>query len=104
MSKHVVESPEWNRLYWGIMAIAAWVILSSLFSCKSPVAHAALKRTDDWIAQYWFVVLILSVGCFALYRWRKNGLHLFFACMFLIAWLMPYLMMFGLWVILELIP
>lgn len=102
--KKVVESPEWTRLYWVVMAIAAWVILSSLFSCEPQAAHAAIKRSDDFIAQYWFIVGILSVACFVWYRWSKKGLHLFFACMFLIAWLMPYLMMLGLWVILELIP
>lgn len=98
------ESKEWKALYWGAMGIVAWVILSSLFSCEPQAAHAAMKRSDDFIAQYWFVVGLLAVGCFAWYRWSKKGLHLFFACMFLIFWLMPYMMMFGIWVILELIP
>ena len=102
MKQHITESPEWNRFYWAVMAIAAWVILSCLFSCTPQTAQVALKKTDDWIAQYWFVILILSAGYFVLYRWRKNGVHLFFACIFLIAWLMPYLMMFGVWAILQL--
>lgn len=105
MSKHVTESPEWNRFYWGIMAIAAWVILSSLFGC-TPEPTPYIKRTEDYIAQYWILICGLpTVFTYWLYRnsktWVRPLLGLTFMLGFVVTFL-PYMMMFFLWVILQL--
>ena len=92
MSKHVVESAEWSRLYWAVMAITAWVILSSLFGCATdriPLTRTEAYMVEATIAQYWFVFLILAAICFGLYLWRKNKLALFLACMLFLSWATP---------------
>ena len=105
MKKQVAT--EWTRLYWAAMAIAAWVILSSLFGCSTE--RITLTRTEAYmveaqIARYWFVMLLLACASFGLYLWRKNKLALFLACMLFLSWATPYLMMFGIWVLINLIP
>jgi hypothetical protein len=104
MSKHVTESPEWTRFYWAVMAIAAWVILSSLFGC-TPEPSAC---TEDYVATYWFLWIVPAVlfywWCIRVKNVLLKGflglLSLIFFCLFAV----PYMLMFALWVMTELIP
>jgi len=105
MKKQVAtESNEWNGLYWAVMAIAAWVILSSLFGC-TPEPSAC---TEDYVAKYWFLGGVPVVLFYWLYKRSKaNFPQIIFGSLFLICfviYLLPYCLMFALWVMTELIP
>lgn len=72
--QYVSESPEWTRVYWAVMAIAAWVILTSLFGCESqstveieiiaePGDKTPMQQRINWMLAYWFC------GCIAVAIW-----------------------------------
>ena len=75
--QYVSESPEWIRFYWAVMAIAAWVILSCLFSCdkveielmSEVVAETPVKQHINWmwVLSYWYFACG-AVACWAFYR------------------------------------
>lgn len=103
--QYVSESPEWTRLYWAVMAIAALVILSSLFGCESEELPF-IKSTEDYIAQYWLLICGLpTVLAYWLYRNSKTWVRLLFGLVFMLGYivtLLPYMMMFFLWVLTQL--
>jgi hypothetical protein len=105
--RKAVESPEWTSLYWAVMAIVGLVILNSLLSC-TPEPTPYIKRTEDYLADYWFLGVV-PTAILGLITWKlkspfpKTALALMTLTSFCI-WVMPYCLMFALWVMTELIP
>ena len=76
--QHVSESPHWNYFYWAVMAVVAWVILSSLFGCDlqsaveieiiaEPGDQTPMQRRINWMLGYWFCGCI-AVAILAFYK------------------------------------
>lgn len=108
MSKQIAkESPEWTRLYWAVMAIVGLLILSNLFSC-TPEPTPYIKRTEDYLAEYWFL-WVVPTAFFGWLTWKikatlPKGLFALLTLVCFVILVMPYCLMFALWVLTELIP
>lgn len=107
MSKQVVESPEWTRLYWVVMAIIGLMLLNSLFSC-TPEPAPCTECPEDYVAKYWFVwaVPVVLFGWIAL-KVKATLPRILFGFLSLLCFcllVVPYCLMFILWVLIELFP
>jgi len=106
MSK-AVDSTEWTRLYWTVMAIVVWLLLSNLFGC-APEPATYVKYPEDYVARYWFLLAIPTALLFwATCKVKATLLKSFLALLTLISFcllMVPYMLMFALWVMTELIP
>lgn len=106
MPKQIAESPEWTRLYWAVMATVSLLILSNLFSC-TPESTTCAECPEDYVAKYWFLwaIPVVLFGWIALKtKAITRALFGFLSLLCFGILVVPYCLMFILWVLTELIP
>lgn len=105
------DTPEHNRLIW----VLVFITLASLFfGCQADHLDPGISnfwwlfKMDQALANFWWLWLIPA----GILWWQqrkmpigiKRAVVAFFTLMCLIAFVFPYALMLGVWVILELIP